>query len=207
MFQESVRLSTGLRLQQCAPCSIIFRMKLIMPVFRARWQCLRPTCQEILFCQCATAAKIFIQDFWTWLARLWMSSFESETSGFLRWGLCFVVLHPPHAKIFTMFFFCSFSFLFFFVSTKYYLRQITFAVAWTVVKPFSKEPTADLLLQFPFQPPTLIPGPLFLFLFCQDKAAFQLSHNPFSIYLLLSNCDLSLCWSLASMWTPAKSMD
>lgn len=109
--------------------------------------------------------------------------------------LCFT-LHMPKSSL------CFFSVLFlffFFVSTKYYLRQITFAVAWTVVKPFSKEPTADLLLQFPFQPPTLIPGPLFLFLFCQDKAAFQLSHNPFSIYLLLSNCDLSLCWSLASM--------
>lgn len=33
MFQESLRLSTGPHVQQCAPCSIIFQMKLIMPVF------------------------------------------------------------------------------------------------------------------------------------------------------------------------------
>lgn len=155
MFQESVRLSTGPRVQHCAPCSIIFQIKLIKAVFRAQWQCLGPTCQEILLCQCATTAKIFILDFW----RICECHLLSQKPfGFLRWDLRSAVLHPPMPKSLLRFFFFPLLFFFIFVSTKCYLRQIPFRAAWTVVKPFSKLPTADLLLQFAFQPHTLSPS-------------------------------------------------
>lgn len=70
------------------------------------------------------------------------------------------------------------------------------SVMWTVVQDFSANlPQTVAPISSPNSP------------FCHRKAAFQLSHHLLSIYLPHSNCDLSLCWTPASVLTPAKSMD
>lgn len=186
-----MRLSTGPRVQHCAPCSIISQMKLIMPVFVHDDNVLglhaRKYCSVSVLQRQKYLFKISGPDWRVCECHL-LSQKPLGSSGGACVLLCFT-LSCQNLQCFL--------FLFFFVSTKYYLRQITSAVAWTVVKPFSKEPTADFCcFNFLFNPLHLSPV---LFFFCRDKIAFQLSHNPLSIYLLLSNCDLSLCWTLASM--------
>lgn len=191
MFQESLDLSAGQRAQQCAPCSIIFTIKLITAVFmhddnvsglRARKYCSVSVLQR---------KNIYLRFFGPDWGVCEFHLFNKKTFLVLQWGLRFVVFCHPHAKISTVFFY--------FLPSQNISRRKSPQVARTVVEDFSKKPTADCCFSFLSRFP--------LFFFCQGTAAFQLSHNPLSIYLLHSNCDLSLCWTLASMWTPAKSMD
>lgn len=164
MFQESVRLSTGRRVQQCAPCSIIFRMKLIMPVFvhddnvsglHARKYCSVSVLQrqKYLF-------KISGADWRVCECHL-LSQKPLGSSGGACVLLCFT-LHMPKSSpcfflVFLFSFFCKHKIL---LKANHFCGSVDSSSAL-----FQRTYRRLSLLQFPFQPPTLIPQSTIFFFF------------------------------------------
>lgn len=140
MFQESLDLSAGQHAQQCAPCSIIFKMKLITAGFmhddnvsglHARKYCSVSVLQR---------KNIYLRFFGPDWGVCEFHLFNKKTFLVLWWGLRFVVFCPLHAKISTVFF-C-------FLPSQNISRRKSPQVAQTVVEDFSKKPTADCCFNF-----------------------------------------------------------
>ena len=179
-FQESPPLSAGQRVRQCAPCSIIFKMKLFIAVFRER-SCLH--CQgNTVLSMCYRGQHVF--KIWGMIMVFMQFVFSISWRRIWRYsanGACFL-----YANIYL----CISCVL---QSQSIILATTNHGVVWTGGQDFTSNlPQTVSSSNSPF---------------CRIKAAFQLSHHLPSRYLPHSNCDLSLCWTPASVLTPFKSMD
>lgn len=107
MFQESLDLSAGQHAQQCAPCSIIFKMKLITAVFmhddnvsglHARKYCSVSVLQR---------KNIYLRFFGPDWGVCEFHLFNKKTSLVLQWGcvlLCFARRMPKSPLYFSIFY-------------------------------------------------------------------------------------------------------